>query len=232
MTLREGNNDWSLDHMRHILRLALDADYTFMTCHEFMRTLVADLPEKVFIMKHDLDVKPQTLPPLLDLELSLGIKPTVYVRVCANDYNVMDYRVMPMLQAYENRGVEIGLHTNFWEYAKITDNIPEVVLEAEVSLLKQFLTIRGMSTHRDLNYAHNALPWVEENWKWLKGRLDLDYQAYDPKLMDNMVYVNEGYSPHLCWRNKTPEEAIATGQHVYMLTHNHWWWSDHPFETW
>lgn len=226
--LTHGNNDWSLEHMRRIIVKALSSGYTFMTCHEFMHC--DDLPDRVFIMKHDLDAKPETLWPLLDLELSQGVRPTVYVRVCANDYNVMDYRVMPRLQHYEKMGVEMGLHTNFLEWGKITGNVPFAVLHAEVSLLQKFLDVKGMSTHRDLNYAYNALPFLEENWERWRRKLGLDYQAYDPKLMDNTVYVNEGYSPHLCWRNMTPEEAIDTGKHVYMLTHNHWWWKDHPFE--
>ena len=230
-----GENDFSLEHMRKIIELALESGYTFMTCREFMACDIAALPKRVFIMKHDLDAKPDTLWPLLQLETEMGVKPTVYVRVCAPDYNVMSLRVMPELVWWQNYGVEFGLHTNFVEYTKLAEVGQDInntqLLRAEVQLLKNFLDIRGMSTHRDLNYAYNALPWLEEHWDDLKDVLDLDYQAYDPKLMDNTIYVNEGYSPHLCWRNITPEEAIATGKHIYMLTHPHWWWVTNPFES-
>lgn len=221
---------FSLDYMRWFINLAKDQGYTFYTCKQYLDA--GSPPTRAFIMKHDLDAKPATLPALLELEKECGIRSTIYARVTANDYNVMSYLVLPTLIQAEREGFEIGLHSNFLEYATINNLDPTTVLEAEVRLLKQFLNIRGMSTHRDLNYAYNALPWLEERWDSLKDRLDLDYQAYDKRLMDNTIYVNEGYSPHLCWRNKKPEEAIATGQSVYMLTHNHWWFKKHPFETW
>ena len=221
---------FSYDYMRWFVRLAQSNGYRFYTCKEFLE---AGSPRRhAFVMKHDLDAKPATLPGLLALEKELGIRSTVYVRVTANDYNVMSYLVMPALVKAERDGFEVGLHTNFLEYATINGLDPVQVLTAEVNLLKEFLNVRGVSTHRDLNYAYNALPWLEERWTWLSRTLDLDYQAYDRRLMDNTTYVNEGYSPHLCWRNKKPEEAIATGDSVYMLTHNHWWFKDHPFETW
>lgn len=224
------NSTFSLNYMRWFIKLAQSEGYKFYTCKEFLEA--GSPTEKAFIMKHDLDAKPATLPAILELQKELGIRSTIYVRVTANDYNVMSYLVLPMLIQAERDGFELGLHSNFLEYATINSLNPVTVLASEVKLLKHFLNIRGMSTHRDLNYAYNALPWLEERWDELKGFLDLDYQAYDKRLMDNTIYVNEGYSPHLCWRNKKPEEAIATGRSVYMLTHNHWWYKKHPFETW
>lgn len=224
------NNTFSLDYMKWFINLAQDRGYSFYTVKGY---LDAGSPkEKAFVMKHDLDVKPATLPAIIELEKECGIRSTIYARVTANDYNVMSYQVLPMLIQAEKDGFEIGLHSNFLEFATINGLDPVRVLAAETKLLKQFMNIRGMSTHRDLNYAYNALPWLEQRWNELKDELDLDYQAYDRRLMDNTIYVNEGFNPHLCWRNLRPEQAIDTGKSVYMLTHNHWWYKKHPFETW
>lgn len=224
-------NEFSYVRFENLITLAKQKGYKFWTLADFIEA-GCPLENKPFLMKHDLDQKPETLWPLLDLEESLGITATVYVRMTANDYNALSYKVMPFLSRYEKRGFEIGLHTNFLEYAKINSYDPMTVLKSEAAALKGFINVKGMSTHRDLNYAINALPWLQENWARVKQELGLQYEAYDERLMQNFVYVNEGYSPHLTWRNLTPEQAIETGKPVYMLTHPQWWWKEHPFEIW
>jgi hypothetical protein len=222
------NAKFSLEYFKSFIILAKNKGYKFYTVKEF---LAAGCPNKLaFVLKHDIDTRPATLPQLLDVERECGIRSTLYVRVCANDYNVMSYPVMKTLSAAMSDGFEIGLHTNFFEYATINNLDPLKVLIAEVNLLRSFFNICGMSTHRDFNYAYNALPYVEENWQLIQQLTGLTYQAYDPSLMNNTIYVNEGMKPHLCWRDWTPEMAIETGKSIYMLTHNHWWYKDHPFE--
>lgn len=221
---------FSYESMGNIIKTARSRGYRFYTLVEFIE---AGCPsEGAFILKHDLDAKPSSLWPLLRLEQRLGIRSTIFVRVTANDYNALSYLVLPHLREAEDDGFEIGLHTNFLEFAEINALDPMEVLSMEHDALYSFLDVVGVSTHRDFNYMHNALPWLEDNWDKIKTELGLTYHAYESQLMDNTIYVNEGYSPHLCWRNKTPIEAIATGKSVYMLTHPHWWWSEHPFETW
>lgn len=222
---------FSYEEMFNIITTAQTQGYTFYTIRDFIK---AGCPShKAFIMKHDLDVKPSTLWPLLKLEEDLGVRSTIYVRVTANDYNSVSYLVLPHLLDAQTRGFEIGLHTNFLEFTKINNLAdPIEMLTVETRILASFFNISGLSTHRDLNYMHNALPFLEENWHMIKEKLGYVYHAYESSLMNNTIYVNEGYSPHLCWRNMTPIEAIATGKSVYMLTHPHWWWKNNPFETW
>lgn len=221
------SQNFSYDYLRDLVKAAKSHKYEFMTLKEFRE---AGCPkERAFIMKHDIDAKPVTLQPLLDVERELGIKSTLYFRITANDYNFMSYLVLPQAIQAHKEGFEVGLHTNFLEFAILNDLDPMQVLESEITLMKQYIDIKSLSTHRDLNYVHNALPWIEQNWKKVSKKFKLDYQAYDPMFMDNTIYVNEGYSPHLCWRNKTPFDAISTGESVYMLTHNHWWFDKHPF---
>ena len=49
-------------------------------------------------------------------------------------------------------------------------------------------------------------------------------------LYDNFEYVNEGFNPHLSWRNKEPLDMINSNKNIYMLLHPHWWYQNHPFE--
>jgi hypothetical protein len=177
-----------------------------------------------------LDARPQTLFPMLEVEKALGARSSIYVRVTANEYNAFSYNFLPKLQAVEKAGFEIGLHSNFVEFAMIAGLDPGEVLQSEVLALSQFFDVTGMSCHRDINYAYNSLPWLIENWPALQQSTGLAYQAYDDRFMKGAAYINEGLNPHLCWRSAAPEDVFPTGQSVYLLTHNHWWYSVHPFE--
>ena len=63
-----------------------------------------------------------------------------------------------------------------------------------------------------------------------KKKYDLKYHAYEKKFFEKTEYVNEGFNPHICWRNKTPEDCIRSGKTIYMLLHPHWWFRENPFE--
>jgi hypothetical protein len=222
------SNPFSLAYYRSIIELAQRAGYRFQTIREF---LVEGAPaEGVFILRHDLDTKPATTWPMLDCERELGVRSTVFVRVMANDYNALGYTVLPKLLAAESEGFEIGLHSNFVEYATIAGLDPLKVLAGEAAALKAFLRIDGVACHRDVNYAFNSLPWLQANWREVSVQLGLAYEAYADSIMQRILYVNEGLNPHLCWRRQTPEEAIGTGRSICLLTHGHWWYRDHPFE--
>jgi hypothetical protein len=228
MTIRN-NNIHSIDYYDKIIKRGLALGYNFVTLREFVS---AGCPSKKFcILRHDLDTKPQTLEKMLKIEYENNVKSSIFVRVTANDYNAFSYPVLQILKKYEHKGFEIGLHTSCVEYGEINKIEPIKVLSFEYQALNSFFDIKSVAPHRDLNYAYNSLPFLEENANDIKS-IGLVHQAYDNIIMDNTLYVNEGFNPHLCWRNLTPEEAFNTGNTVYMLTHNHWWYENHPFEEW
>ena len=137
-----------------------------MTVKEFYKS---NCPKgKVFILRHDFDKKPENCDIFFKAERELNVKSTTYVRVANNDYNPFSYLVYPKLKKAEDEGFEIGLHSNFVEYAKLTNTPIKQVLESEWKALSPFYNIEGMSCHRDMNYVYNSLPWVEENMDFLK----------------------------------------------------------------
>lgn len=208
--------------------LAADAGYKFYTVGEFF---AAGFPkEKAFVIRHDLDVKPASLPPLLKAEIELSIRSTIYVRVMANDFNAFNYLTLPMLLQAQADGFEIGLHTNFLESATIMNLDPFEVLKFETNALRAFFENKSLACHRDVNYTRNSLPWVDANWEKIQSELGYEFQAYDDRILKPVHYVNEGLNPHLCWRNLTPEQAILSGKSICLLTHPHFWWETHPFE--
>ena len=222
-------NQFSISYYASVIKKALSNNYKFVTVKEYLEL---GCPSKeYFILRHDLDKQPQTLKKQLDVERECGVRSTIYARVTANEYNAVSYPVINLLRDSERDGFEIGLHSNFIEYAEINNLDPLDVLRMEYNTLNSFLNIDGIAPHRDINYAYNTLPFLQSNWEEVE-QVGLKYHAYDDRIFSSSVYVNEGLNPHLCWRNKMPEDVVLTGDTVYMMTHNHWWYKDHPFEEW
>jgi len=226
MTTRVINNVFSLDTYRNIIQEATHNGYVIQTVQQFIDDGCKS--EDSLVLRHDLDTKPRTLFNMLNVELECGVRSTIYARVTANEYNLLGYTVLPKLLAAQEEGFEIGLHTNFLEYAEINGHDPLYILELENSIMRSFFNVTGIAPHRDFNYLHNSLPFIENNWDRFK-KLGYKYQAYDDRIMNNTVYVNENFSPHLCWA-RCPFEAIAEHKSVYLSTHPHWWYDKHPFE--
>ena len=222
------NNTFSIAYYKTILQAALDAGYSFVTLKEFVDLGCPE--QKHFVLRHDLDKQPTSLAPIIDAERELGIKSTVFVRVCGCEYNPLGYAGYRAIKHAVDAGAEIGLHTGFIEFATITGESAEDVLVNELLTLRGFFDVNGVATHRDINYMYNSLPWLQQNWTRVKSHLNLVYEAYEPRIMSRLLYVNEGLNPHLCWRSMTPEQAITTGRSICMLTHPHWWYKDHAFE--
>ena len=210
-----------------IIKAALESGYKVVTVNEFVKNFSKN--ELVLVLRHDLDKNPHSMYPMANIELGLGVKSSVFVRVMGAEYNPLGYGIVQDLQKLEKSGFEIGLHTNFLEFATYTKLDPLAVLSAEYSLLSSIYNIKGISCHRDINYQVNSLPYLQDNWKTIKEVTGLEYEAYDETIFGNLVYVNEGLNPHLNWRNYTPLEIIKQKKSIYMNTHNHWWYDVIPF---
>tara|TARA_A200000113_G_C8783355_1_gene328366 strand:+ start:76 stop:885 length:810 start_codon:yes stop_codon:yes gene_type:complete len=222
------NNLFNLEYYNEFIKEALDNGYSFMTLKEFFTKRPNNL--KIFILRHDLDQKPHSLENMLNVERKYNIKSTIFVRPLTNEYNVYGYNTFKMLTNAQKEGFEIGLHTSFVEFSIINKLDRIKVLETELNILRNHFEVSGIAPHRDLNYMYNSLPELEKNWSLIKNKFDLIYQGYDKLLFESLTYVNEGFNPHLCWRNVTPEEAMKNKQSIYLNTHSHWWFKDQAFE--
>lgn len=221
---------FSLDYYESIIMQAKRAGYSFKTLQSYWDEGCPLTGS--FVLRHDVDKKPVTLRAMLEREQRQGVVSTVFVLVTSNEYNLFDYRTSHLVSEASAMGCEIGLHTNFLEYAKLTDGDPYKTLSAEITSARAFFpdAFKSLACHRDYNYLYNSLPWIEENWRWVAETFGMSYQAYDSTIMGNLLYVNETVNPRLGWRTSTPEEAIISGKSICMSTHPHWWFQRHPFE--
>jgi hypothetical protein len=221
-------NNFSLDYYESILCRAKEAGYAFKTLREFWDAGCPTIGQ--FILRHDLDANPMTLKGVIDVEAQQGVKSTIFVRVTGNTYNPFDYRTYPLIRRAAENGHEIGLHSNFLEFANIHRLDPFCLLKAEKEALGAFYKVESIACHRDVNYAFNSLPWLQKNWATVKEALGFSYEAYDSAIMDSVIYVNETAEQKLGWRKWTPEDAIEMGRSIILSTHPHWWFRNNPFE--
>jgi hypothetical protein len=222
--------DLTIERYKSIINLARENGYVFYTTQQFFD---AGCPSKgAFLIRHDLDLKPKTLWPILDAERECNVRSTTYVRVTANEYNAFSYHVLPKLLEAERDGFEIGLHTNFVEFAKINNLDTFGVVKRETNMLRQFFNVTGIAAHRDFNYIYNSLPWIRENWDLLSSPGEgcgFSYEAYDNRIEGGTTYVNDSFASHLHWKT-SPYDAIKIGKSICFSTHPHWWYVNHPFE--
>jgi hypothetical protein len=228
--MQEPQNKFSLKYYESIIKYALDHDYKFITMRDFFNNPDITKTQKIAIMRHDLDEKPARLPGIIAIEKKLGIKSTVFVLLHTDRYNVFSHNVLSMLRNIESDGFEIGIHTNFLEVAMIIGCDPNRLLKSEVKALKAYFNISGIACHRNIDFMYNSLPHLQENWPSLQKELDVEYEAYSDILFSRLVFVNEGFKPHVTWRDLSPENVIESGNNFCLSTHPHWWHKTHPFE--
>jgi hypothetical protein len=222
----EPANAFTYAYLESIVDGAKRAGYQFVRLSDMLR---ADRPEKSFVLRLDLDHKPKSLRHFVDVARRRRIPMIVYVR-SVGPYNPLWYDCISILREAVDAGCDIGLHTAAVEWARLTGTTPEKAFAAELGLLRSCFVVDSIAPHRDTNYMYNTLPWIERCWPELSAQHGLSFQAYDKRLLENSIYVNEGLSPHLGWRATTPEAAIQSDKSIYMLLHSHWWFDKNPFE--
>jgi hypothetical protein len=222
------NNSFTIDYYVEILEKAIKFGYQFMTMLEY----IEKKPENklIFILRHDLDTKPQSLLNMLEAERKLGVRSTIFVRVLTDEYNIYGFKNYLMLKNAYDDNFEIALHTSCCEFAKICNLSPFDSLRIELNTIRSMFDVKGIAPHRDINYMYNSLPFIEKYWKDISNEFNLTYQGYSADFMSNLTFVNEGLNPHLGWRSISPNIAINDKKSIYLSTHSHWWFKSYAFE--
>lgn len=218
---------FTYNYLERIIKMAKINKYTFVGLKDFNSFKNF---KKKFILRLDLDFYPKSLRGILTISKKYKIPLTIYVRV-AGPYNIFWYENYQIIKEAIDNGHTIGLHSNNVERAKLINKNNEKCFDEEfIALEKVFGKIVTFAPHRDINYIENSLPWIEKNWTKLKKKYNLKFHAYEKKFLKNFTYINEGFNPHLTWRNMMPEDAIKQKKNIYMLIHPHWWFEKNPHE--
>lgn len=224
------NNSFSKEYYKNILCSAKSCGYLFLTMSRYAKELKKFKNEKVALLRHDVDSKPNRAKIFFEVEEEVGAVSTNFLLTHDINYNPLAINNLKLFTQAESKGFEIGLHTNFVETGMLLGKSPDKILETELNVLRSYFDIQGVACHRNIDFMYNSLPHLEENWSALKEKHSFGYQAYEPMFVTDITFVNEGFNPHLGWRGPTPEDVISSGKSFCLSTHPHWWHRDHAFE--
>lgn len=227
-TTPDGRTLFNQEHYQAVLRAYLDAGYAFLTLHQYLEDPLARR-RKVVLLRHDVDKDFKRLTLFSEVEDALKVPATYFVRVHAA-YNVFSYPHYRLLKRLLAAGHEVGLHSNFRQFAEMQGEDPLEVLAREAAMLRAVLgrNYPGMAAHRDIDYLHNSIDLCHQRALKAAG---LRYHAYQEDFFHpDMLYVNESFANFLDWGKVRPDRPILEGKSAYILTHPHWWFSWCPNE--
>jgi hypothetical protein len=214
---------FTLSHFRYCLELAKKLGYKFLTMSEYVATRDSrgTLPKKIIVMRHDIDHYLNLALNFADIEHSLAVKATYFVRLHAK-YSITEldnYRILSKLNAQKH---ELGLHHDC-DFASLVAESAEELFMRDKVIFESVINkkISGISSHEPIKSSFQI---TDNNL----SRFGLDYQAYSDIFLKEMKYISDSSSR---WRegcmcihikNEVPK--------LYILTHPIWWFNKSPLE--
>ena len=101
------NCGFTHSHYKACMEFALEEGYTFKRMKD---AASGDQSGKTILMRHDEDLSIPAMCSLAQIEGELGIQSTYFIRLHANNYNVLAYDSYTSLTEILEMGHEIGFH--------------------------------------------------------------------------------------------------------------------------
>ena len=94
-----------------------------------------------------------------------NFKYTIYAKP-AGPYNILSYNNHDIFKQASKQVHEMCLHKNFIEWGKINKFRFKKLKTLELNILWSCFKYILLIAHRDINYTHNSLQWIEKNWNF------------------------------------------------------------------
>jgi len=204
-------------HYKSCLEFALEDGYTFRRMKDASSD---DQSGKTILMRHDEDMSLPAMCALAQIEGELGIQSTLFIRLHANNYNLLAIESYTSLTELLEMGHEIGFHYELHCHPGLSSREEEIFQKSK-SLLESILdtSITGMSYHEPTRFLDK-----DEKRALPSG---IEYEAYDNRFMENYKYISDS-SAH--WREGCMCQHIGKEENLYILTHGFWWYNKSPVE--
>ncbi len=221
--------DFSLNHFRETLERALEEDYSFLTISKYIE--IGEHPERLILLRHDVDYSIDDMMNLAEIERKLGIKSTVFIRVHSKFYNPFDKDNFERIVKLKEMGHEIGLHFEP-VFAKENGFDIKSLLARDSKILEEAfdLRVRGVGTHleeRSHLEISEKLEWIQLEFSKDGRRSIMRYPADSrclprvfPDLFEDYVFLRDTNAE---WVGKSFCESIPNEPFIYVLIHPTWW---------
>jgi hypothetical protein len=165
--------DFTLDTYRKLLIALQEANYRFITFEEYF---TKDLPEKLVILRHDVDRAPKNAVKMATIEHELNIRASYYYRVVAESYNENTISEVVRLKH------ELGYHYEDLSLAKGNEKQALKLFEKHLTHFRKFYPVRTMCMHGSpMSKWDNRELWKKNDYRnyavIAEPYFDLDFNA-------------------------------------------------------
>jgi hypothetical protein len=202
---------FSIEHWQDVLKQAIKMGYRFCSFDDYATGLNDD--EFTILLRHDVDVSLGKALRLAEIESSLNVFATYFIRLQSRFYNPEEFINHEIITKLQNLNVEIGLHYDLQYYQEHGNNLHEM-LETDVKKLSNLIgrPVRICSSHRPGRISTlNAIDI---------RRVGLMYEAYEPTFFTRVKYISDS---RCHWREGCLCKWLGKVNNLTVLMHPIWW---------
>lgn len=210
---------WKHEHYIDVLSAYRSAGYEIVRLIDYAK--MDKLPEKVMILRHDVDISFRGAAEMSYLESANGFASSYYMRVHARKYNLLDTCNIYKLWDMEDQGHEIGLHIGAGESEILKEALGRSV-QRQFDILS--LVVNGSVSSASIHSrSEPGAADAVANWCKDKG---LEF-AYDDRFFKDIKYISDSRG---MWREGCFCQWINRVPRLQVLTHPVWWHHKVPEE--
>ncbi len=193
--------------------------------HRFQFVFFTDPPPtgRYIYLRHDVDRSLEKALALAQWEQELGVKSTYFVRLHSRYYNCYSFPGLKALRAIMARGHEIGLHTEFYDHAKIFGDDGAAVFAKEKRILEEIIErpVRVFSPHRTSGSTNTAE--IRLHLEQLRRDNNM-LCTFDDQFHGDVKYLSDSSA---IWREGCPCGYLDRHERLQLLIHPIWWFREH-----
>ena len=203
------------DYYAYLLDQLIDLGSSFHTFNNFP----GFDDGRITLLRHDVDKSVAKALAIARIEAQKGIASTFFFRVHSNFYNPFGHLCYGQIREIIKLGHEIGLHSEFWDTARINHESGTQIFKKEKVVLETITDqeIKSFSLHRTT--GSSDLADMQEMAEFIAVEHAMNFASAD-RFQTNWKYISDssGY-----WREGDPIISIKKNKNLHILTHPDWW---------
>lgn len=181
--------DFTITSYKKLLQALLAGNYTFLTFDAYIKSDETTINqfEKLVVLRHDVDDRPQNSLAFAEIQSELGIKGTYYFRKVPQSFDVS------IIEKIKDLGHEIGYHYETMDTCKgnIDDAYKEFVVNLDI--FNKLIPISTISMHGSpMSKFDNRKIWEKYDYK----TLGIIAEPYFDINFDKLYYITD---TGRCW---------------------------------
>lgn len=207
-------NCFSYSYYENLLEQFLNAGYHMSLFTE------NSYPGKLLYLRHDVDCSPEKAMHLAEIEAQFGIRATYFYRVHSHLYNCFSHKTYLQIKRVKELGHDIGLHTEFYDAARIFEEEGSRVFMREKKILEEIIQkeIMVFSPHR--THGSSLIKAIVGKLDTFKTEHNLVH-PYEPRFFTETKYLSDSRG---IWPEGEPTQHINVYPKIQLLIHPVWWY--------